>query len=69
MSWVVGLVWGIAVLIALVVLGYCALDLRFKAGRLSRDAARLNELQDDLAALQRDLAQASRRLPRPHSGG
>jgi hypothetical protein len=62
-SWVVGLVWGVAVLIAVVVLGLCAFDVAGKAKRLSRDAARLRTLRDTLIDLQASIADARRRMP------
>ena len=63
MSWVVGLVWGIAVLIGIVVLGLCAFDLRWKAKRLSTDAEGLRTLQSRLVAVQEQAADVAQRLP------
>ncbi len=63
MSWVVGLAWGVAVLVAVVVLGLCTFDLAGKAKRLSRDAAQLSALRDTLIDLQASIADAQRRLP------
>lgn len=63
MSWVVGLAWGVAVLVAVVVLGLCAFDVAGKAKRLSRDAARLGALRDTLTDLQASIADAQRRMP------
>lgn len=60
---VVALVWGIAVLIGIVVLGLCAFDLAGKAQRLRKDADRLQDLQSRLTALQDEVADAQRRLP------
>jgi hypothetical protein len=62
-SWVVGLVWGVAALIAVAVLGLFAVDIAGKAKRLSRDAARLRVLQDSVADLQASLSEAQRQLP------
>ena len=63
MSWVVGLAWGIAVLIGVVVLGLCAYDLAWKTKRLTKDAEGLLTLRDRLAALQQQVADAARRVP------
>jgi hypothetical protein len=62
-SWVVGLAWGVAVLVAVVVLGLCTFDLAGKVNRLSRDAAQLSALRDTLIDLQASIADAQRRLP------
>jgi len=66
-AWVVGLVWGIAVLIGLAVLGLCAWDLAGKVGRLRTDVSRLLTLQDRLSDLQAQIADAQQRVPSPHS--
>jgi hypothetical protein len=51
--------WAAAALVALVVLGFCAYEIIWKANRLRRDVARLlvtadqlTELRDGLAAVQ-----------------
>jgi hypothetical protein len=67
-SWVVGLVWGIALLIALVVLGICGYELDWKFKRLARDLAGLLAMRDELTSLQERLGAAQRRLPRRPSG-
>lgn len=67
MSWLVGLAWGVALLIALVVLGFCGYELSWKSKRLSKDLASLLTIRDDLNALSARLAAAQRRLPRPPS--
>jgi hypothetical protein len=64
----VGLVWAAAALVAVVVLGYCGYDLAWKSRRLSRDAEGLQALRTDLVALQAQLAEAQRRLPRRTGG-
>lgn len=69
MSWLVGLVWGIAAVVAIVVLGYCALDIRWKAARLAQDLAGLAALRGDLVRLQAEIASAARRLPVEPGGG
>jgi hypothetical protein len=60
---VVGLAWGVAVLVAVVVLGLCGFDLAGKARRLSREVARLSALRDTLTDLQASIADAQRQLP------
>lgn len=64
MSWLVGLVWGVALLIAVIVLGTCAYDLGWKYKRLSKDLDGLRTMGDDLVKLQAQLAVTQRRLPR-----
>ncbi len=67
MSWLVGLAWGIAVVVAVVVLGTCWYELAWKSKRLSMDLRDLLTTRDDLSSLQQRLAAAQRRLP-PRSG-
>jgi hypothetical protein len=62
-SWLVGLAWGIAVLVAVVVLGACGYELAWKSKRLSKDLRDLLTMRDELASLQQRLAAAQRRLP------
>ena len=64
MSWVVGLVWGVAVIVAVIVLGICAYDLAWKYRRLSKDLDGLRTMRDDLVKLQAQLAVTQQRLPR-----
>ena len=63
MSWIVGLVWGVAVLIAVVVLGICAFDLHGKSRRLSKDLAGLTGVREELQSLLDRLMAAQRRMP------
>ena len=63
MAWLVGLVWGIAVLVGLAVLGLCAWDLAGKVKRLRKDVTRLLTLQDRVAELQAQVADAQQRAP------
>ncbi|HEY7046325.1 MAG TPA: hypothetical protein VH373_03840 [Jatrophihabitantaceae bacterium] len=63
MAWLVGLVWGIAVLTGFVVLGLCAWDLAGKVKRLRKDADGLRTLRDQLIDLQAQVADAQRRVP------
>ncbi len=63
MAWVVGLMWGVAVLIGIVVLGLCAFDLAGKRKRLDQDAQRLLILRSHLSDLQERVVDARQRLP------
>lgn len=60
---IVALVWGIAVLVGIAVLGLCAFDLIGKVKRLRKDADRLLSLQTRLGGLQEQVADAQRRMP------
>ena len=62
MEWVPIGAWIAAAVIAVVVLGYCAFEIRWKARRLQRDLARLTTVQATLAALQADLDVTRRRI-------
>ena len=63
MAWLVGLVWGIAVLFGVVVLGLCAWDLAGKVKRLRNDADGLSTLQERLIDLQAQAVDAQQRVP------
>lgn len=52
MVWVPVAAWIAAVVIAAVVLGFCAYELRWKAGRLRADLARLGDTSARLSAVQ-----------------
>jgi hypothetical protein len=54
--------WGLAVVVALVVLGFCGYEIFWKAQRLRRDLARLQDLNGRLDALRTDLAAVQRRV-------
>jgi hypothetical protein len=58
----VGGVWIGAVVLALVVLGFCAYEITWKAQRVQRDLARLTGLNEELAALQREVRVVQRRI-------
>jgi hypothetical protein len=62
-SWLVGLAWSVAVLVALVVLGVCGYELAWKSKRLSKDLRDLLTMRDELTSLQQRLVAAQRRLP------
>ncbi len=63
MSWLVGLAWGVAALVAVVALGICGYELAWKSRRLSKDLRELRTLRDDLTSLQERLSAAQRRVP------
>lgn len=67
MAWVVGLVWGIAGVFGVAVLGLLAWDLAGKVRRLRKDAESLVTLRDRLTDLQVQVADAQRRVPSLHS--
>ena len=63
MAWAVAIGWIFAVLVAVVVLGFCGYELGWKSARLQRDLSRLQALRADLAQVQEQLADAQRRVP------
>lgn len=62
MGWVVLGAWLGAIVLAAVVLGFCAYELSWKGSRLTRDLHRLSEQSARLTALQDELTRARRRL-------
>ncbi|MEO9137636.1 MAG: hypothetical protein ABI345_01075 [Jatrophihabitans sp.] len=62
MEWIPIAAWGVAALVALVVLGYCAYEISWKAARLTRDIADLNSVADQLQELRGSLAETQQRL-------
>jgi hypothetical protein len=60
--WVPIAAWGAAVLIALVVLGFCAYEIAWKANRLRRDLREMQTLADELDELRAQLAATQRRI-------
>lgn len=63
MSWVVPIAaWGAAVLIAVVVLGFCAYEISWKADRLRRDMRKLQATADELSALRAELSAVQERV-------
>jgi Flp pilus assembly protein TadB len=54
--------WVIAPLIGVVVLGFCAYELTWKAQRLRRDTLRLQELVHSLQQMQRELTAVRQRV-------
>ena len=61
MGWVVGGVWIGAGVLALLVLGFCAYELSWKARRLRREGARMQELGERAQALQGEVASVQQR--------
>lgn len=64
MWWIPLLAWLIAAAVALVVLGFCAYELVWKARRLQRDLRRLQDLVGQLSQLRSEVAAAQVRLAR-----
>ncbi|HJQ43961.1 MAG TPA: hypothetical protein VJ831_12810 [Jatrophihabitantaceae bacterium] len=62
MDWIPVIAWGVALVLALVVLGFCAFEIVWKANRLRSDLAGLQALQDQLDELRNDATAASIRL-------
>jgi hypothetical protein len=57
------LAWGIAVLVAVVVLGFCLYEIAWKAKRLRKDLAQLESLAGDLDRLRAELSTLPARVP------
>ncbi len=54
--------WVAALLVALVVLGFCAYELVWKANRLRADVARLNQLGESVGAVRAELLVTQQRI-------
>jgi Tfp pilus assembly protein PilN len=61
-GWPLLLAWGFALLVAIVVLGFCGYELRWKIARAQRDASRLSTVLAEAAALQAQLQQVQARI-------
>ena len=61
MLWVPVVAWLVAVVVAVVVLAFCAYELSWKIRRLRREAAQLSAVTERLATLQREIADARER--------
>jgi uncharacterized membrane-anchored protein YhcB (DUF1043 family) len=61
-SWLPWAAWGLAVVVAVVVLGFCLYELAWKSRRLQRDLRRLQALTGELDRLRSDLAGVQRRV-------
>jgi outer membrane murein-binding lipoprotein Lpp len=60
-TWIPLVAWAGALVLALVILGYCAYEVVWKANRLRADLARLQALQEQVEQLRRDAYAASAR--------
>ncbi|MGH8959685.1 MAG: hypothetical protein ACRDWT_00505 [Jatrophihabitantaceae bacterium] len=60
--------WIAALVLAVVVLAFCAYEIVWKARRLKADLTRLQVVTDRLHGLQADLAAVQRRLPGTDAG-
>lgn len=60
MTWVV-VAWSAAGAIAVLLLGFCAYELSWKANRLRRDTVKLQAAAEQLGALRTQLAEAQQR--------
>jgi outer membrane murein-binding lipoprotein Lpp len=60
-GWVVIVAWAVAGVVALLVLGFCAYEITWKANRLRRDAQRLQGAADQIEELRSQLAAAHQR--------
>ncbi len=58
---IVAVVWGVAILVAVVVAGFCAYEVQWKVARLRADVAALDSTVAALADLQAKLQAASAR--------
>ena len=64
MLWVPLVAWIAALLVAGVVLSFCAYELSWKVRRLRREAAQLSAVTERLATLEREIADARERAAR-----
>ena len=62
MQWIPIGAWIAAVVVALVVLGFCAYELAWKSRRLRRDVAGLQSLNEQLVELRSGIAAAQERI-------
>ncbi|WP_375498890.1 hypothetical protein [uncultured Jatrophihabitans sp.] len=62
MEWIPIGAWLAAVVVAIVVLGFCAYELAWKARRLRRDVTQLQSLNGQLVELQSGIAAAQERI-------
>jgi outer membrane murein-binding lipoprotein Lpp len=67
-SWIPLFAWLGAVVVAAVVLGFCAYEIVWKTRRLERDVQHLQGLGDGVAQLQSQLAATQQRLARAGVG-
>jgi hypothetical protein len=60
--WIAAVAWGAALLVALLVLGYCAYEISGKAKRLRADVRKLEAVTGELSTLSEQLASARERV-------
>jgi hypothetical protein len=63
-SWIVVAAWAGAVVLAGVVLGFCAYEISWKSARLRSDLARLQATQGEAMTLRTQLTDVAERLAR-----
>lgn len=63
-SWIPLIAWVAALVVGVVILGFCGYEVAWKADRLRRDLARLQALTEPIAAIQNDIAAARHRALR-----
>ncbi|SHG80820.1 hypothetical protein SAMN05443575_2829 [Jatrophihabitans endophyticus] len=57
MAWIPIAAWGVAAVVALVVLGYCAYEISWKTKRLRRDMDELTKVNAQLTQLRGELTE------------
>jgi outer membrane murein-binding lipoprotein Lpp len=64
-AWIPVLVWIGAVVVALLVLGYCAYEITGKSRRLNREMVRLQTVSERVHRLQADVSAVRQRVAEP----
>jgi hypothetical protein len=59
---ILAIAWGAAVVLGVVLLGFCAYEIKWKISRLSADAARLRTIVDELGKVEAELLASADRL-------
>lgn len=62
MHWIPLIAWLAALVVAAVVLGFCAYELRWKANRLQRDLEKLHAANADLESIRQTVALTRQRV-------
>ncbi len=62
MHWIPLIAWLAALVVAAVVLGFCAYELRWKANRLQRDLENLHAANADLESIRQTVALTQQRI-------
>jgi hypothetical protein len=63
----VAIAWGAALVIGLVVLGYCGYEIAWKSRRLRRDLGRIADLHADVSRIQEEATVARQRAAAVHA--